>query len=62
LFRLNRRVVTSIGAHQTVRYEMLLTIPATMKPGLTMHVNWLLRTLWLAAGVNPTNGFIITIK
>lgn len=43
-------------------YEVVLTIPATLKPGLTMQIHWLLRAPWLASDVDPTNGFSITIK
>lgn len=61
VFRLNRRVVTAIPAHQTVRYEMLLVVPPTMKPGLTMNINWLVATPWLTSKTDPKNGFAITI-
>ena len=61
VFRLNRRVVAAIPAHQTVRYEMLLVVPPTMKVGLTMNINWLLAAPWLTSKADPTNGFVITI-
>ena len=62
LFRLNRRVVTSIPGHHSVRYEMALTVPPSMKPGLTMNVNWLLAAPWFTSKVEPGNGFVITIR
>jgi hypothetical protein len=60
-YRLNRRVITSITANATVRYEVILVVPATMKAGLTMSVNWILKAPWLESKVTPTNGFTIVI-
>ena len=55
LYRLNRRVVTSIAAHATIRYEMVQTIPAMMQSGLSMSVNWILLAPGFSAPVAPSN-------
>ena len=61
LFRLNRRVITSIPAHATVQYAMALTLPASASPGATVDVNWLLYAPRLDEKPAPSNGFTLRI-
>lgn len=60
-YRLNRRVITSIAATATVRYEVILVVRATMKAGLTISVNWILKAPWLESKLTPANGFTIML-